>query len=41
MADGYSAAQRVPHGIEGDGRMVVPGPGPNPVIGGGVTASPD
>ncbi|MFI1767390.1 DUF6087 family protein [Streptomyces sp. NPDC020800] len=33
--DNYAAAQRMLHGIEGDGRMDLPAPGPNPMIGRG------
>ena len=33
--DDYAAAQRLLNGIEGDGRMELPAPGPNPVIGRG------
>ncbi|MFJ9815032.1 DUF6087 family protein [Streptomyces sp. NPDC101151] len=33
--DDYAAAQRLLNGIEGDGRMELPAPGPNPMIGRG------
>lgn len=33
--DDYAAAQRMLHGIEDDGRMELPAPGPNPMIGRG------
>ncbi|MFJ9817691.1 DUF6087 family protein [Streptomyces sp. NPDC101151] len=33
--DNYAAAQRMLHGIEGDGRMELPATGPNPMIGHG------
>ncbi|MEU1409938.1 hypothetical protein ABZ471_48570 [Streptomyces sp. NPDC005728] len=40
MADDRTAAHRVPHGTEGDGRIGLPTPGPDPMIGRGSHRKP-